>query len=285
MDKFLICQPLGGLNDLLCQIGMCIKYAEKYNRTLIIDTKSFSDLSDHFFNYFQVKDGIKFIQYSLDITSLHKHPLFPKDISLACNLSNVVPRCININLDFDDKFLLHRAYGGGIDSLYALQYFTLSPYLSTIITERKKHIGKYDAVLIRNTDYKTDYQPLLNEIVKIKQDTTLFLFTDDFNVQLYAKTLQFRKLIVNENLYKSRNPNVPIMTTSRADRSIKPKMINDEVICDLFLASLAIYIYPSYINRLIHSNIPLMFMSGFVKLAIELNKDTKLRDTLLNMST
>ena len=50
-ESFLLCRPHGGLNDTFCQIEKCWRYAEKFGRTLIIDTRKsclFGEFSDFF---------------------------------------------------------------------------------------------------------------------------------------------------------------------------------------------------------------------------------------------
>ncbi|CAH0997920.1 hypothetical protein EMA8858_04055 [Emticicia aquatica] len=52
MKKIVLCIPRGcGLNDILCRVGFSLEYCQKYNRTLIIDTR-IAGLWDDFSNYF-----------------------------------------------------------------------------------------------------------------------------------------------------------------------------------------------------------------------------------------
>lgn len=56
-EKYLLCRPLGGLNDILCQINYCYNYCIKFNRILLIDTSflyehnSFSCSFDKYFDF------------------------------------------------------------------------------------------------------------------------------------------------------------------------------------------------------------------------------------------
>ena len=50
--RYLLCRPRGGFNDTLSQIFLCMQYAKKTNRKLIIDTTR-SGLHDNFSSYFK----------------------------------------------------------------------------------------------------------------------------------------------------------------------------------------------------------------------------------------
>ncbi|MDR1911169.1 MAG: hypothetical protein LBQ52_02325 [Helicobacteraceae bacterium] len=54
--KYIFCRPRGGLNDILCQIDICILYAIDYRRVLYIDT-SRSAFLDDFDRYFTTRRG------------------------------------------------------------------------------------------------------------------------------------------------------------------------------------------------------------------------------------
>ena len=286
--KYIICQPLGGINDMLCQIGHCIEYAEKFNRTLIIDAIT-SDLNDHFSNYFQLANPTEFIHIRLEDAQVHviQHdPTFNIDIALRYEASDLKTHPLDMYVDSVDKFVLHRAYGGGLQSLYALKYFTLLPHIADKIKNTKNSLGEYHAVLIRNTDYQTDYQQALTEIRSLSINNPLYLFTDDYTVQNYAKTLGFSKLIVNENLYKSDDTYLPIMHVCRVSPKVPAIEINVQVLSDLFLSALADHIYPTYIvgylgdRRFANGSM----QSGFIRLSIALNQDKVLLNSILSIT-
>ena len=65
-EKFLLCRPQGGLNDTLCQIELCWRYAARFNRTLIIDARK-SGLHADFSEFFQQKKASNKIL--LDVSS------------------------------------------------------------------------------------------------------------------------------------------------------------------------------------------------------------------------
>ena len=271
---------------MLCQIGMCIDYSEKFNRKLIIDTTK-SDLTDHFSHYFETNELGKNIQIELSkkqINIFYKDPLFPKDCYITHN-EHLYPMSVPFDRDYPDKFLVHRTWGGGLMSLHALKYFKLVDYLISRIKKKKKSLGTYHAILIRHTDYNSDYKNALNEIRDMNLKVPLYVFTDSHEVQEYAKTLKFKKLFVNENLYKGNNKDIPVMHYSRLDPLIHPFEINDEVLMDLFLSALAEHIYPTYITGYQNNNqfLGSQYRSGFVNLAIALNNDKTLLNNILGI--
>ena len=178
---------------------------------------------------------------------------------------------------------MHRNFGGGFDSFYAIKHFKLLPYLADEIKQRKQSLGEYRAILIRHTDYQTDYEAELIKIRALNDETPLYVFTDNYIVQDFAKTLNFPKLYVNENLQKNDKKYVPIMHIRWGTPQISIQKINTEVLSDLFLAALSINIYQTYIvgymgdRRFENKEIK----SGFVHLATELNRNRVLLDTLL----
>ena len=54
LDRVVLCRPRGGLNDVLCQIERVCRYAERFDRTVIIDTNHHSTqyIKDQFSRYF-----------------------------------------------------------------------------------------------------------------------------------------------------------------------------------------------------------------------------------------
>lgn len=283
MDRILICQPVGGINDMLCQIGLCIQYSQLYNRKLIIDTR-ISDLHDHLTHYFTTNELGKDIQLELSdeqITKFYKDPLFPKNFYLRYG-DNLEPNPISFDKDYEGKFLIHRYWGGGTMSIEALKHLKLVDPLSKKIKDKKKTLGTYHAILIRNTDYTTNYIDALVEIKEMQLSVPLFVFTDSVTVQNYAKSLKFNRLILNENLYKRvKDKNIPIMHYSRLDPLIHPFEINDTVLTDLFLSSLAEHIYPTYIEAFKGEKFTQPMQSGFVRLALMLNNNKELLNSIL----
>jgi hypothetical protein len=284
MEKFLICQPKGGINDMFCQIGKCIFYAEKYDRTLIIDS-TLSDLHTDLSKYFTVNNLYKNIKLDLtnqQIEQFYSDPEFPQDFLLRSN-DCLDPVCAPFQSNVPHKFLLHRSFGGGYCSLHALHYFVLNKEISEKIKFKKQQLGNYHAIMIRHRDYNTDYKKALNDVASLNLSIPLFLFTDNHVVQEYAKTLNFKHLITNESLNKFYDFNLPIMYMPRTDPKVSQHEINIQVLMDLFLAALSDHIYPTYLLGYMGDNqfANVKIKSGFINLAIELQNNKQLLENLL----
>src|ERR1700751_3969783 len=54
INRLVLCRPQGGLNDVLSQIERVCRYADKFDRDVIIDTNYHSTIyiKDHFSRYF-----------------------------------------------------------------------------------------------------------------------------------------------------------------------------------------------------------------------------------------
>ncbi|PPC88319.1 MAG: hypothetical protein CTY31_03855 [Hyphomicrobium sp.] len=88
MEKYVLCRPRGGLNDILCEIERCWAYSEKYNRTLVVDTTK-SGFRDDLSKYFEVKDQRAPVVLSLDtdlINAFNKMTAYPP--ALAGQIKN-----------------------------------------------------------------------------------------------------------------------------------------------------------------------------------------------------
>jgi hypothetical protein len=68
MQNYLLCLPGGGFNDILCQAVRCLRYAKKFRRTLVIDTRR-SSLADDFSRYFL--SGVGTLLLSVDAELEH----------------------------------------------------------------------------------------------------------------------------------------------------------------------------------------------------------------------
>ncbi|MEY3069700.1 MAG: hypothetical protein RLZZ456_1399 [Pseudomonadota bacterium] len=55
-ERYLLCRPEGGFNDMLCQIELCWHYAEANGRTLIVDS-AVTGFGDDFATYLRPADG------------------------------------------------------------------------------------------------------------------------------------------------------------------------------------------------------------------------------------
>jgi hypothetical protein len=201
LDRVVLCRPQGGLNDILCQIERVCSYAERFDRTAIIDTDHHSthSIKDQFSRYFVSRQK----RVILDATEVEFHlrnvsvvpnflagDCFRYDAHFDHELGYFVERTTRklITFDFDKDYaeplLVHHDSGHVAGaSVAALSRLRLHDNLSDELIKRLKCIGtNYVSIHIRNTDYTTNYQPLLNQIRNfpaLQNCENLFVATDD----------------------------------------------------------------------------------------------------------
>ena len=178
--RLLLCRPMGGLNDQLCAIGKCIRYARKYDRRLVIDTSS-QGLRDYFFRYFSFSNADILFTKSVDYEYLDT---MEKSVYLKSSLNSIRPvyqvesgrfcdsdSGFPLEFDFDSDSDLELVYyqqgwtGGDLDSIYALQNLRLQSNLSKQIRLSLSRLPEvYSGIHVRNTDYRSDYQSLFDAI-------------------------------------------------------------------------------------------------------------------------
>ena len=198
MKKIVVCIPRGGINDMLVQIEKCWRYSEIHNRILYVDSSK-SGLLDNLGFYFLEPSGVKYGEAS-SLLSLSGLATFPKiseteelkfksKYSSACRNFIFEYEGTQISFDFaknyEEDVLIHEQCGGGRESLQALGKLELQPTLASEIIKKIKSLGSYDAIHVRNTDYKTDYKAFFNDL-NIAGDRNIVLCSDDLMCQKYA---------------------------------------------------------------------------------------------------
>ena len=208
LDRVVLCRPQGGLNDVLCQIERVCSYAERFDRTAVIDTNHHSthSIKDQFSRYFVSRQKRVILDAATEIEfHLRNASVVPNFLAGDClrydahfdhELGRFVERTTRklITFDFDKDYaeplLVHHDSGRVAGaSVAALSRLRLHDDLSDELIKRLKSIGtNYVSIHIRNTDYTTNYQPLLNQIKTLPalhNCENLFVATDD------AACLQF----------------------------------------------------------------------------------------------
>jgi hypothetical protein len=191
----LLCRPLGGLNDVLCQIERCSAYADRFGRLVVVDTEEHSDkyFRDKFSNYFvSLRPNLvldtRLVGDRLD--TLDVRPAF-----LAGRVRAARPRYIlghrrfidepsghPITFDFacdhPEPLIVHHQAGGGVDSVRALNRLSLRSELVALLKHRLALLGSgFVGIHIRDTDYSTQYQAPLEQVA-IDPAAHIFVGTD-----------------------------------------------------------------------------------------------------------
>jgi hypothetical protein len=228
-SRYLLCRPRGGLNDTFCQIERCWHYAEQFDRHLIIDTHK-SALHGDFSDYFEIIDDRKSITSKIDQdTLIHLNTLECRPHFVQGRLDSYVSTFdlkagfieVNSNLpveferskkghfenDFNEPLLIHDNYGGGDYSFNLLKRVRLS---DSILLRIRKAIESlpipYDAVHIRNTDYRTNYQKLFRKIRSKIHTDRLLVCSDDPSVIEYAKNFFDVQIVSFDDRHQSIHP-------------------------------------------------------------------------------
>lgn len=215
MDRVLLCIPHGGLNDTLCQIENCWRYAERFTRQLIIDTRK-SGLQGHFSDFFSIKsptiavlaradDELRAKFNTLDcFPPAIKGRLGQYTIGSTSAVSNWVdkdtgtPLTFDFKRDYSEPLLVHEQFGGGGASRRLLMRgsLTLSPRILPQVLERLSSLPpRYLAVHVRHTDLKTDYRGLFHSIYPKVVDQNILVCSDSAEVVAYAKKFFDRSVV------------------------------------------------------------------------------------------
>jgi hypothetical protein len=174
--KFLLCRPRGGFNDTLNQIEWCFRYAERFNRTLIIDTEYLvaTGIGVNFSKMFRLTrpNTQIFLELTAKLTqhlntlSTYPHACFGRldsyqtRLNEQCKFIDItsgVALTFNFNKDYSEDVLLHDQLGGGQLGIDCLRRLRLTdsfrqdvlPLLQPLLG--KTHLG----IHIRNTDFMT----------------------------------------------------------------------------------------------------------------------------------
>jgi len=292
-NKYLICRPDGGLNDMLCRIELCFRYALKYKRKLIIE-HNFGDFQDNIEKYFilpkyMLNEPISDIQYPVSVYPPElKYDLYNYESVYVPHGRKLIDGGF-IHFDFSknykEQYLVYHNAGGGQHSISFLRRIKLEEKLRHHIASTIDKLGNYVAAHIRNVnnpkEFQTDYKPFLSSIHSNLTHDTIVVCTDSYEVQQYSKQLFGDKLIL------------PISIPDNMDgkalhfkKNLDPECnykANVEAITDLFILACSDKLYITNVtceSRNITKES--MFYSGFSRLAMNLHKRKRLVRRLLS---
>jgi hypothetical protein len=282
--KLLLCRPRGGLNDMLVQIEKCWVYALRYNRTLYIDC-SRSGFLDSFENYFKAPEGVHLKQIDFLTPPFDCYPPCLSDDIInyeTVKTKNLIVSATSgdlLTFDFQKSYkeqvLIHEQEGGGTKSIHMFEVLSLSDKVQAHIRKIIEDLGEYDAIHVRHSDYKTDYQKFFLQI-NDKLDKKIVLCTDSFECQKYAKSLWKERLHIVTKIPDTKGETLHM--NAKLDRFTT----NLDTLADLFILACSKNLYFTNIipdkNRNYRGN---EFASGFSKLANALHLRKKLTNELL----
>ena len=193
--NYVLCRPQGGLSDILSSVERCYNYAAAWGRTLVVDTH-YSDryFRDHLDRYFVSLRGDMTLRYAPGMLAGFEHDVFPPELAgrldrygcyyddaahLFRDNESKVPLIFRPDQDHAERVVLFHQMGGGNVSYYALAKMWFSPAVIARLAVRAGAIGEpYDAVHVRHTDYRTDYEAMVPEL-KAEMERPLFIASDN----------------------------------------------------------------------------------------------------------
>lgn len=250
--KFIICKPRGGMIDMLSLITMSLKYAEKYNRILIIDTSKSLHFKDNFYKYFSTNN--KYV-YSNDIDYIYgtmkDKTLYQNKISI--NYMTYDPfidpnDTIDLNKDYIEDIILFGNDNSYLDRdiVYFFRNFLLKPIIYNVLKDRYDSLPiDYISIHIRNTDHKSDVDGFIKDNYKIFNSKNIFLATDDHNIlirfqKLFKNIYTFTKFTDSKEMSHNRMDGLHFIVRNEMEHEI----YNIDTMCDfLLLASSNDYYY------------------------------------------
>jgi hypothetical protein len=201
-ERLLLCRPMGGLNDMLCQIEKACRYAERFDRTVVVDANYYLSryFRDDLSTYFTSRQSTLILDPAELGERLDEMEVFPGvlagrvnryetrydlDLYQYVDADSGHPLSFDFERDYAERLIVHHDDGGGEMSLGALARLRLRPELRAALSGRLRRIGpRYSGVHVRNTDYRVRYEGLLSA-GKIDPTDPIFVATD--NVEVVAR--------------------------------------------------------------------------------------------------
>jgi hypothetical protein len=295
-ERYLLCRPEGGFNDMLCQIELCWRYAETHGRTLIVDS-AVTGFGDDFATYFRPADGQHAeLQLSPErLQQLNAVTTFPEAVNgrladyekiWSDHAWGFVDAVSHEPLSFDAErryphvCLLHHQHGGGTVSLDALRRLRLQPELSHHIRGRIAGLGSdYDAIHVRHTDYVTDIDRFFGNLAGKLAGRRVLVCSDNAEVIALARSTFTRADIVTVSDVPDLG-GLPIHVHAKA-AGIPAGQLNRDMLTDLFALAGSAHLYISRIVDGPGGRLPYQQLSGFSYLAAALNKRRRLLHKLM----
>lgn len=212
-EKYLLCRPEGGLNDVLNQVAVCFQYCLKYDRVLVIDTINTKTFREPFTDYFMLDHpALKWLPDPspfLAAAAEQRLSLFPPCARLVHGdeqphyaSGNYVVLNQRITFDFTQAYphdiLVHHQCGRAPQvPREFLQTLRLRPALCEAVKTRWRSLPKpYASVHLRNTDMKCAMESLLPAIRRLRGN--VFLATDSAKTQRLVQELLPGRLHITE---------------------------------------------------------------------------------------
>lgn len=282
-DRYLLCRPHGGLNDILSQVHKTLIHALQYQRQLIIDTRTHG-FHDDFCQYFETARRFPSVQLRLsneDICRFNQLSCFPN--SLQARVDHYTLKYVDSLSNYEvadsgeqpqigiadrpEQLVIHDQCGGG-RGCQALPYLKFTPQVAAEITTKLLSLPQgYEAVHIRYSDVPFDYAPFLEVLREALKGRSVVVCTDSFAVLKACK-----EQLTDSAVYSLGHP--PQTSQKIHDNpGVTTPTTNTNALVDLLTLALAKKIYfPSGQG---------VYPSGFSILAADLSNRDDLKRQLL----
>ncbi|WP_247030294.1 hypothetical protein [Ancylobacter crimeensis] len=203
--RYLLVRPRGGMNDCLVQIHRCRRYAAAHDRIVLLDL-SRGAMRVPFDTLFRVLPEASCRLETADdaLLAALDTPGAVRPASLCSQLAGFEPSwctkhenyvdeagapvTFDMTRDHPERCLVHEQCGGGLIGARGLEGLALAPDIAGEVVERLARLGAvYDALHVRHSDYRTDFQQLFARARPMFAGQRLLLCTDSAEVQQVAR--------------------------------------------------------------------------------------------------
>lgn len=206
-ERWIFARPRGGLNDILCQVEKCWRFAEKTGRQIAFDTRDSGLLLD-FEDVFEVLPNNRATKPQAVTAELVEHlngmTAFPSDtqgnvtsydkykdeLDEFHTFASHQDLKFDLSRDYPAEVVVYEGMGGGVASFCALKRLTLQPWLNEQIVSALQELPlHYIAVHVRHSDLKSDYEAFLRKVVGQAGSWPVFFASDNDEVIEFARGL------------------------------------------------------------------------------------------------
>lgn len=177
--KYIICFPQGGFINMLRCVSTAYKYAVKYNRVLVIDSRK-SWFNESLYEYFFIHCPYVYVG---DIDPLYKridtltaYPAKEDLIDLNLDAEKIRRYDIKLDRDYNESIILYAHFGGDNSNKSVIPFFELVSLKNKVIrafkSAREKLPASYVGVHINNTG---DIISFLDKHRSLLKDKTVFI--------------------------------------------------------------------------------------------------------------
>ncbi len=202
-DNFVLARPLGGFNDMLCQLERVWRYCKAFDRVMVLDTRR-SGMLDDLLRYYTLTDakGVRVVplaETGWNISSKDGQVNgADEDGSLLFERSWREEQGFDLKTAHPDRVLVHPTSGGGDLGIFFLERLTLRDEIKAHLRKAIEPLGQdYLSVHIRNTDWATDYETAFAAIDNKIRGRKVLVCSDDSRAvnyfrETYSEECDFR---------------------------------------------------------------------------------------------